>query len=349
MNTRTFLALLVAVLLLGGGVGGGIIGVAALSNGGGNNAPAVTSPTRPPPTETRVPSNELEAPTAAQPSDQLLASEPDQEASTEPPEQSEGQIGDGPGGAGFGERGGLRGTVEKIEGGTLTISTQQGLLQAIVGPDTRIQAFAQGTIADLGTGMRVTVVGQRGENGAVEARSVVITPEDGSGFFGRGFAGADQQASPEELSELRRRFQSGEVTQEELVQLRERFGGRGGAGGFGGDGASDGRGFGGGGSDLRGGFDGGEGLAGTIENIEGNTITINTTRGPLEATMGADTAIPMFVEGTLADLSTGLLVTVIGQRAEDGTVAAASIVIAPEGLEGLQDGAFPTRGSRTSQ
>ena len=79
-------------------------------------------------------------------------------------------------------------------------------------------------------------------------------------------------------------------------------------------------------------------MTGIIEKIEGNTITINTNRGPLEATIREDTAIQLFIEGTPTDLQTGLRVTVIGQPGEDGTVEARSILITPEGASGFFGG-----------
>ncbi len=88
-------------------------------------------------------------------------------------------------------------------------------------------------------------------------------------------------------------------------------------------------------------FAGGGGLSGTIEEIQGNMLIVNTPQGSLQATIGADTTIQMFAEGTLADLQTGLRVTVIGERGEDGTVQASSILLTPEGA-----GDFFSRGSQ---
>ncbi|MCH7706718.1 MAG: hypothetical protein IIB33_06690, partial [Chloroflexi bacterium] len=101
----------------------------------------------------------------------------------------------------------------------------------------------------------------------------------------------------------------GQITQERLEQFRQQFQGQfGGGGGFrGGDG------FGG-----RGGLGGG--LTGTIESIDGAVITLDTAQGLLIATLNADTTIQMFVEGTPTDLEPGMQVSVIGQRADDGTV-----------------------------
>ena len=126
------------------------------------------------------------------------------------------------------------------------------------------------------------------------------------------------------LDQIRQRIQSGEVTPEELAQLREQF--QGGAGGAGG---------------AFGGFAGRDGVAGvtgTIESIEGATLTVNTPQGPLRAVIAEDTVVQMFSQVEPEELETGAQVTVLGERGEDGVVTARTIVIAPEGIGGLFGG-----------
>lgn len=119
---------------------------------------------------------------------------------------------------------------------------------------------------------------------------------------------------------IQQQLQSGELDQDDLEQLRQQFLGQGGARGegFGG--------FGGGG-----GFAGGGRLTGTIESIDDGTVIINTPQGPLQATVVDDTTIRMTVEGVITDLQVGTSVSVLGERSEDGTVEATSIIITPEG------------------
>ena len=148
--------------------------------------------------------------------------------------------------------------------------------------------------------------GDDGDNGSLASQSAAVPDQQTSGL-----------AVPEDLTRLRQRFQSGEVSQEEVAQLRQQFQGQGGRGG----------GF--------GGVAGGGRLTGTIESIQGETVTINTPQGPLQAVLNAETTIQMFTEGTLTDLETGVSVTVVGVRDEDGAVTARSIVITPQGAEGL--------------
>lgn len=120
-----------------------------------------------------------------------------------------------------------------------------------------------------------------------------------------------------DLDALRQQFQSGDFDPEAFAQLQEQFGGQ----------------FGGAGGGRR--FGGGDGLSGTIETIEGNTLTINTPRGPLQAEVGPETTIQIFADGTLADLEAGMQVTVISERADDGSVVATSITVTPEGAGGF--------------
>lgn len=153
--------------------------------------------------------------------------------------------------------------------------------------------------------------------------------------------------SQQDFEQLRQRFASGDLSQEELARLREGFTsggtgqqdlgqaprqGQGGAFGGGAFGGTGGRGF--------------AGRTGAIEQVEGNTLTVSTEEGTLQAIIGADTTIQLFTEATLADLTEGMRVTVIGQEGEDGTVQALSIIVVPEGQEGLFGGGFTPRGGR---
>ena len=98
------------------------------------------------------------------------------------------QFGGTGGGRRFGGGDGLFGTIETVEGDTLTIDTARGPLQVAVGPETTIQIFAEGTLAELEAGMRVTVTSERAADGSVVATSIVVTPE-GGGFGGGLFGG----------------------------------------------------------------------------------------------------------------------------------------------------------------
>ncbi|MBI4200581.1 MAG: hypothetical protein HY535_08945 [Chloroflexi bacterium] len=150
---------------------------------------------------------------------------------------------------------------------------------------------------------------------------VVVLALGGSigGAFAGGMAMGKSQGKKEASSALPARSTSGagqqfqgEMSQEQLQQLRQQFQGQSGQG-------------------SRTGFMGGGGLTGTVESVQGNTLTVNTPQGPLRAAIGADTTIQKLAKGTLQDLTKGLRVTVVGQRGEDGTLAAQSVLITPEG------------------
>ena len=173
MNSKAFVLLVVAILVLGGGLGGAFAGGVVVGKGQNEEAPTNSLP--------QSPSNQTQTP--FDPS-QLSQEELDQLR-----DQFQGQRPGGGGtgfdGTGFGVRGGLTGTIDGIEGSVVTVNTSQGPLVATVGADTTIQVTVQGSLEDLKPGVQVTVIGQRGEDGTVQARSILITPE-GAGLPLRG-------------------------------------------------------------------------------------------------------------------------------------------------------------------
>ena len=180
MNTKAFMLLLVGVLVLGGSIGGAFAGGVAVGKGQEAEAAPSDVPTQ------------LPAGSGQQFTDQFSQEQLDQFR-----QQFQGEFGQGAGvRGGFSGRGGLSGTIESIEGNILTINTLQGPLQTTIGEDTVIQQFAQGTLADLQTGARVTVTGERGEDGTVEASSILLIPEGTEGPFGGGGRRQRDQQAP---------------------------------------------------------------------------------------------------------------------------------------------------------
>ncbi len=171
MKTKAFMLLLVGVLMLGGGIGGAFASGMAIGKSQGKDAAQKTL-----------------APLSPSGSGQQTQGQLTEEQLQQFRQQFQGQSGQtGQDGAQvIPGRGGLTGTVEKIEGNTLTVNTAQGPLQATIGADTTIQMSVQGTAQDLKTGLRVTVVGQRGQDGNVAATSIIITPAGVDGLFGGG-------------------------------------------------------------------------------------------------------------------------------------------------------------------
>ena len=192
MSTKAFVLLLVGVLVLGGSLGGAFAGGMALGNSQGEAEEESTQP--------------LSSSLGQQSSGQFSQAQADQfqqrlesgQLSTQDMDQlrqqMQGQFGEGAaGGMGLLGQGGLAGTIEAIEGGTLTVNTAQGPLRATIGADTIIQQFTVGALADLLEGMQVTVTGQRAEDGTVEATSVLVVPEGEAGFPGGRFFPRDRQ------------------------------------------------------------------------------------------------------------------------------------------------------------
>ena len=93
-------------------------------------------------------------------------------------------------GQGFG-RGGLTGTVESVQGNTVTVSTPDGLRELTVGPDTAMQKSVAANIDDLAEGARIFAISSAEAGG--DTRSLVIIPEGQEGGFGGGFFSGGRQ------------------------------------------------------------------------------------------------------------------------------------------------------------
>ena len=127
--------------------------------------------------------------------------------------------------------------------------------------------------------------------------------------------------------QLAAQAQSGNLTPEQIAQLRQQFGG-----GAAGGGAA-------GGAAAGGGFLAGSALQGTIEGIEGDVITLNTFQGTIRVTVPSEATIQVTKTGVIGDLSNGMAVTVTGERSEDGTFTAENVIGLPEGgFRGLGGG-----------
>ncbi len=194
MNPRSFIALAIAVVVLGGGLGASFAGGVAV---GRNQAESADTPV----------TTQLVAPGATQPG---VGTAPDpaslvqgiqgrllragEQPSAEDIELLRQQLGQlGPAGLTGAEQTraqlgqGFTGTIEAVEGDTLSFSTAQGTVEAVVGPTVRIQQLASITVGDLEPGLQVTITGQRNDDGDLEATSVFVIPEDGfTNLFGGG-------------------------------------------------------------------------------------------------------------------------------------------------------------------
>ena len=121
--------------------------------------------------------------------------------------------------------------------------------------------------------------------------------------------------------QLAERIRSGELTPQDIAQLRQQFAGAAGAAGGAAGGGPQGGGLGAGGG----------GLQGTIEGIEGNVVTLNTNQGTIRVTVASDATVQVTKTGGIADLSTGMTVAVTGERSDDGSFTAQNVIGLPEG------------------
>lgn len=99
--------------------------------------------------------------------------------------------GGGAGGGGFAGRGGTAGQVTAVNGSVITIHnpvTGQDV-KVDISPGTVISKTTSGSAADLRPGVNVTVTGQAGADGTVNATAITIVPTlpgGGGGGGGRG-------------------------------------------------------------------------------------------------------------------------------------------------------------------
>ena len=168
--SKSFVILLSLVLALGVSVGGAFAGGVALGKGQGSNNPVEASHAGFGPGGGQRGNGAQATGRAARDGQQSAA-------------------GGGAGPAGFGGRAGdwsMTGPIAKIEGNTLTIDTPGGPAVVEVGEETAISKVTDVGRVGLTEGARIRVMGQRGPDGAVAARTILIVPEGSEGFFGSG-------------------------------------------------------------------------------------------------------------------------------------------------------------------
>ena len=84
-------------------------------------------------------------------------------------------------------------------------------------------------------------------------------------------------------------------------------------------------------------------MVGEITRIGDGRITIETDRGPVDATLDDDTLIrEVTSEGQLADLPVGAQVRLIGQRTDAGEFRAVAIIMTPDFGQALGGRFAPT-------
>ncbi len=101
----------------------------------------------------------------------------------------------GSGSPGGGNARGAFGTVTKIDGNTLTLTTAQGQVTVKVSSNTSIQKTTIGTLSDLNEGQSLTVIGRQDTNGNITATSLIIIRQRGQGAPSIPPAGANPSPS----------------------------------------------------------------------------------------------------------------------------------------------------------
>ena len=233
----------------------------------------------------------------------------------------------------------LAGTVESVEGRSLSIATEEGSETATVEQGAAVTLFLERSLDDLEEGMSVTLTGERGEDGVTRANLITLGNifemgalgfgaqfSDGSrsGPLGGGILRAGDPPSAEDIAELER--QLGREIPPEALQRIQAFAEQGGGN------AGQLRGAGGPGA----GFARRGGVSGEITQIGDGGITIETERGPVQAAYDDDTQVrEITTEAELADLPIGAQVRLAGQRTGTGEFQAMAVIMAPDFAEGL--------------
>ena len=76
-------------------------------------------------------------------------------------------------GAGQGRTGGNVGTIDHIDGNTIYLKARDGsTVKATVSDQTSIELTTKGALSDLKPGDQITVIGQSGQDGSIDARTV---------------------------------------------------------------------------------------------------------------------------------------------------------------------------------
>ena len=351
MSNKTFLSLALLALALGGILGAVLI---IVLDGNDDDPPAIAN---------------LAAPSGDTPDMERLMElagrmESGDVDAIEELEQIAGQLASGRGPAsGFpvGDAGPrMIGSVQSLDGDTLTISTPIGPMQADITDDTEIVAIseAEGAIDDLAPGLRITLSGQRNDQGALEATTLRVIPEGLDLPVGGGLGRQQAAAMFEAL---------GDMSEEDMMRLAQQAAVMATGSGLSGnstvespaDGVviiTDAKPVTGDAPDAHPagppvgslaipgrtttfsfaapGLDGdsrANSLTGVIESMDGQTLQLTTPRGPVAAVVAPNTAIIILTQNPAAldDLSTGAQVLVSGQPDPSGNLQAQSVTLLP--------------------
>jgi hypothetical protein len=193
----------------------------------------------------------------------------------------------GPGGRGF-RGGGTFGTLQSVDGSTLTVATRNGDTATVLSnSSTRITKSVDGTVGDIKVGDRIVT---RGTSSGTDTVTADRISDMGSGTaFGPGGQG---------------RRNGGQGRQN----------GQNGQNGANGPNAANGTNA------------NGAGAAGTVTGVNGSVITVQAFDGSTKTiNTTPSTTVSVLKSATLQDLTTGQPVTVFGTTNSDGTITANAI------------------------
>jgi len=189
---KPFIVLLVVAVAIGVVIGGVFAGGVALGKSSGRDTPTALSSGGPSNSSTN---GGGPGGSGRSGRGQFQPGSPSGQSAARP--QSPGST---PGGAAvqsYPGRGGVSGTVEKVDGDVVTITTTDGPVEVIVAEDTAMSQISPATAADLHSGVQVRVMGPAGEDGRVQAANLVIAPAGVESPFGQGPRGGQgRQGAP---------------------------------------------------------------------------------------------------------------------------------------------------------
>ena len=136
------------------------------------------------------------------------------------------------------------------------------------------------------------------------------------GGMAAGGAGGGQ-IDQAQIQQLRQRAQSGEITPEEMQQIRAQMQAGGGTGA---------------GAPGEAPVEAGGRTMGTVKSVEDGLLTVETFQGTVQVNVGADTTIQGLTEVQLSDVEVDSMAVVVGESTESGEFDASSVIVLPEGV-----------------
>ena len=130
--------------------------------------------------------------------------------------------------------------------------------------------------------------------------------------------GSGGQVDQAQIQQLRQRAESGEITPEEMQQIRAQIAQTG--GGVGGEVLTAAP------------ADAGGRTMGTVKSVKDGVMTVETFQGTVTVNVGADTTIQGLTEVPLSDVQVDSMAVVVGESTESGELDASSVIVLPEGV-----------------